>query len=307
MPKTIIQSKNEMTEGLFGQVLLFLFEVVPILEKENVDVSTLFWEVSTTNYGDIFPKVLEFRADLSKDGPSAFHNVRGLFDLRRQIPQYVLGDDFERLHQLFFKYFRIPDALELQACSYHLDGFLGLHFRGTDKTTDSGMNAPISRSEFYVIVDAYLRCNPPVRGIFLATDEKEILLHFLENYPGIPLLSSRNFSESLFWKGASDVEKNAREAMVDMLCLSKCETVLKISSALSSFSKLINPKVKMYRINALKMFTDIPYFPDAYIPLLPLREEYGEECNALLARLQAPEWRNWYGDRFNNFFINIKR
>jgi Nodulation protein Z (NodZ) len=291
-----------MTEGLFGQVILFIFEIIPILEKEGIDISTLHWDISTTNYGSIFPNVLEYRAEKSKDGPSAFQNIRNLFDVRRQVPQYVLGDDFERLNQLFFKYFRIPDALEQLANSYQLDGFLGLHFRGTDKTTDSGMNAPISTANFYTIVDSYIRCNGITR-IFLATDENTVLTYFKEKYPDILFLSSRDFSQPLYWKGQADVEKNARDAMVDMLCLSKCDTVIKVSSALSSFAKLLNPSLKIYRVNALKMFTDIPYFPDAYIPLLTPREEFGEECNELLNRLQELEWRKSHGHLFTPFFI----
>ena len=34
----IIQSINNLTEGLFGQIILYIFEILPILEKKNIDI-----------------------------------------------------------------------------------------------------------------------------------------------------------------------------------------------------------------------------------------------------------------------------
>jgi hypothetical protein len=108
----------------------------------------------------------------------------------------------------------------------------------------------------------------------------------------------------LFWRNNDNPILNAKMAMVDMLCLSNCKTVLKISSALSSFSKIINPSLNIYRINALKFIPDprrVPYFPDAYIPLLPLNEKYTQECNDLLTQLQQDDWSIQYPNVRNYF------
>jgi hypothetical protein len=98
-----------------------------------------------------------------------------------------------------------------------------------------------------------------------------------------------------------------------MLCLSKCNTVLKTSSALSSFAKIINPDLKIYRINSLK-FTptpkNVPYFPDAYIPLLPTHEKYTDECNQLIQQVQCDDWSVQYPNIYNifrNFDIKIRK
>jgi hypothetical protein len=50
----------------------------------------------------------------------------------------------------------------------------------------------------------------------------------------------------------------------------------------------------MYRINAFlytinDIYTDNPYFPDSYIPLLECNENYSAECNELLIQKQAEE------------------
>src|SRR6185436_2872679 len=63
--------------------------------------------------------------------------------------------------------------------------------------------------------------------------------------------------------------------------------VLKCSSALSGFAKVLNPSLECYRVAACKMFSDIPYFPDAYVPRLALRDP---AASAILARQFEGDW-----------------
>jgi hypothetical protein len=282
-----IIDKNKMTEGLFGQVILYIFEILPILEQQNIDISKIKWDVCTTNYGNIFPNILQYNSEFINS-----EEIKDRIELdyiRSAFPQYTLGDDFNRLNRLFFKYFSIPKELDDIAESYHLNNCLGIHFRGTDKTSDIYMNHPISIDEFYIIMDSYLKNNTHLTNIFIATDEKNVVEYLKNKYSYITFITSRNFDKNLFWRN-NDVISNGQEAMIDMLCLSKCKTVLKVSSALSAFSKLINPKLNIFRLNASKMFADIPYFPDAYIPLLEKNENYTEECNKILDKIQQHEW-----------------
>src|SRR3979411_1783507 len=55
--------------------------------------------------------------------------------------------------------------------------------------------------------------------------------------------------------------------MLDCVFLSRCGAVLLTQSALSAFSKLINPDLEIYRVAASKLFHNTPYFPVAYIPV----------------------------------------
>jgi hypothetical protein len=116
------------------------------------------------------------------------------------------------------------------------------------------------------------------------------------------IITSRNFkSKNLYWRNNPDILQNGKEAMIDMLCLSKCKMVLKTSSALSSFSKIINPDLKIYRVNACKMFADIPYFPDAYIPLLEKNTRYHDYANTVLEKVQKEDWSFSHKNRFYGF------
>jgi len=297
-----------MTEGLFGMVLLFIFEVLPILETNNIDISELKWDICTTNYGEIFPNLLEYNSEYIN--PNNINRKIKLYNLRTMFPQYTLGDDFNKLNKLFFKYFKIPKKIEeiSEEISeyYNLSNFLGIHFRGTDKTTDINMNNPISKNEFYIILDSFLNSNSSIHNIFIATDETDIFFYLKNKYNHINFLTSRNFNKNLFWRNNDDILRNGTEAMVDMLCLSKCKIVLKVSSALSAFSKVINPDLNVYRLNALKMYTDIPYFPDAYIPLFEKNDNYTEECNKIISKIQQDDWTKTHKQMFNNFYYQLR-
>jgi len=294
-----IISNNEMTEGLFGQVILFIFEILPILENKNIDISSLNWDISTLNYGAIFPNILKYNADLVLEQKKML--VVELKNIRFLNTQYILGDDFNKLHKLFFKYFTIPDELMKIADDLDLQNFLGIHFRGTDKTIDNKMNTPITKNDFFIILNEYIKKNN-IKNIFLASDENDIIEILKNKYPNIILKSSRDFKGNLFWKYNQDKQLNAKYAMIDMLCLSKCKEVLKVSSSLSSFAKIINPNLKIFRLNALKMFAPIPYFPDAYIPLLNKNPEYSKEYNNTIEKVQLNDWSKKYNKQFNNFY-----
>jgi hypothetical protein len=311
MSKVLIYSENKLNEGLFGEIFLWIFEILPILENNNLDVNNLFWYVRTKSYGSIFPEILDY-VNNDKNFEQPMNNVIDFFELRNLTPQYVLGDNFSDLNKLFFKYFKIPKQLNDVAASLNLKEYLGLHFRGTDKTIDTNFNTPVSKEIFYTIVDSYISANN-IKNIFIASDENDVFDYFVNKYTKINFKSSRDFKGNLFWRNNENPLVNAKMAMLDMLCLSNCNTVLKISSALSSFSKVVNPSLNIYRINALKFIPDpkhIPYFPDAYIPLLPTNAKYTQECNDLLTEIQRDDWSIQHPNIykfFNNFDLKIRK
>lgn len=299
-----ISSINEMTEGLFGEVILFICEILPILELSNIDINNLKWDIATINYGNIFPSILEYNSEYVN--PDTIKNKKQLFYYRSLKPQYALGDDFTNLNKLFFKYFKIPDRIQEYVNNINLDNCLGIHFRGTDKTNDIYMNTMITIQDFMIIIDSYLQANTHITKIFLATDENIVYEYLKTTYKHIEIITSRNLNQNLFWRHNQDIYRNAFEAMVDMLCLSKCKIVLKVSSALSAFSKVINPNLEIYRLNATIMCGDIPYFADSYIPLLKTNKEYSDKCNEILEKIQINDWSYKHKDQFNNFYFKVR-
>jgi hypothetical protein len=79
-------------------------------------------------------------------------------------------------------------------------------------------------------------------------------------------------------------------ALLDCLLLSRCRYLLKCQSALSGFSKVLNPRLEAYRLSANKLPSwswGNPYFPDAYLPKLTSKNP---ECQKILDDLFTDDW-----------------
>ena len=299
MKNIIVRSKDTIIAGLFGCVLNYIFRTLPLFEEQNIDKRNIYWDISTIHYGDIFPNILEYENinnyETIKDDENT--EILDLIDITVDPPsdakKYYLGNDFVGLNKLFFKYFTIPQDIMNVLKTYDLTNYLGVHYRGTDKLTDTEMNDPVSIDEFKIIIDSYIIAHN-ITHIFLSTDEGTLFDYLTKKYANITITTTRNMSRDLFWQTPDNYMNNAREAMIDMLCLSKCNTIIKTSSALSAYAKVINPNINIYRINASiytmdDIYTDNPYFPDSYIPLLECNEKYSTECNKLLRKKQEQE------------------
>jgi hypothetical protein len=284
-----------MIGGLFGCVISYILKALPFVEEKNIDKKNIFWDISTIHYGNIFPNILEYENmndyEFIKDYEST--EILDLVDVSIDPPshekKYHLGNDFIGLNKLFFKYFKIPQDIENVLKTYDLTNYLGVHYRGTNKLTDTETNDPVSIDEFKIIIDSYIIAHN-ITHVFLSTDEGELLNYLTNKHSHVTILIARHLNRDLFWKNPDNYITNGREAMIDMLCLSRCNTIIKTSSALSAYAKIINPNINIYRINAcIYMDTDPPYFPDSYIPLLECNEKYSVECNEIIRKKQEDE------------------
>ena len=64
--------------------------------------------------------------------------------------------------------------------------------------------------------------------------------------------------------------------------------VLLNSSALSAFGKILNPDLEIYRCAASMRFTDVPYFPVAFIPVYVSDSPL---VRSVMSRTMANDWR----------------
>jgi hypothetical protein len=202
-------------------------------------------------------------------------------------------------------YFSIPSSAVLKAKQIgDLSNALGIHYRGTDKQIALHDTNPISAGELLSIIEDYLENHESVSTVFIATDE-----------PGfVPLARSRlradviNLGEVSYHKAAAtreQIRERSERALIDCLALSMCRCVLLNSSALSAFAKILNPELDIYRLCASKMFTDIPYFPVAYIPKYSTASR---KIQALIDRLMSGDWTAHPGaEGFKKKFAYIPR
>lgn len=299
----ITTSPSFLTEGLFGQVFLHVFETLPKLYQSQIFPD---WHITSLKYGMepdflIIPGIL----DLNYEVKNVETQDIDLTNLREHSIS-VLGNQWEDLHNLWNAYFRIPTRIVKQADEFgDLSNTLGLHYRGTDKNQDFGHTNPVSHKDFLILINDFINNHKNIDSIFIASDDNPIKQLVRENFKGKRII---NTGEVSFWKTSEKANKKTKgdHALLDSLLLSKCKYLLKNQSALSAFAKIFNPKLNAYRISASKLFTDIPYFPDAYIPQLASEDPV---CKSILKRLLKDDWtqnQNAIG-KFGKPFYTMER
>ena len=274
---------HQLTEGLFGQVLIRCLVVTPYFKKHALRP---LWQVLSPNYGpppdfDIFPEVLDLAYEPDRsDRPNP---VLSLEELKDEIghPTYSFHDDFQLANALFFEHFAFPKSvvatarqLSLQFANNHV---LGLHYRGTDKNRDPAESNSVSQQLFLRAVRDFLQEHPTVDMLFVASDEASFVAE-AQTVFDLPVISFQQIRskqghlDRLLGKDIEPLHKGhhksqnvhmAHNAIVDALVMAECNYLLKSQSALSAWAKIFNPEIEAYRLSACKN----DWFPDAFIPL----------------------------------------
>jgi hypothetical protein len=284
LPLCIFSPAGDSREGLFGQVFYHTFRILPYLYQKGIFPS---WEIRSTQYG-VPPDFITIPGalDIAYTAPQAPFRRVSLREIRRR-HEKILGNDWAELSRIWCAYFRIPDRIQRTADQLVPRGrVLGLHFRGNDKYTSLDTN-PISQESFLTLVHEFLTSAPPFDVIFAATDE----FTFVDKLRAAVTLPVVNLGEVGFHKAPAQViplkEKTDR-AVLDCVLLSRCSCVIATCSALSSFTKVLNPQIEIYRTSASKLFeANMPYFPVAYIPILPVSTR---KSRAILKATLVSDW-----------------
>jgi hypothetical protein len=170
---------------------------------------------------------------------------------------------FADANRLWNKYFEFSDDVLKSTPQFEGPNTLGLHYRGTDKNIQYNEANAITQEEFIEIVLDFLVHNKDIKYIYCCSDEQSFVKNLravlprnigvieyireqtVENVALHRLTASDQFDKQLKY----DLTLSA---FVDMLALSRCSIVLKTNSALSAFSKIINPDLQVYTANAMK-------------------------------------------------------
>lgn len=285
-PWRITTSTDDLEEGLFGQVLLWTFELLPWLDARGMQPA---WDIRSRHYGDepdcrVLPGVF----DLAYPDPALDEaGCRGVSLLALRVGTVSrLGNDWPALHALWHRYFRLPARTIAQADAVALpEGrCLGLHYRGTDKNLALQDTNPVGIQDMLDLAADFLRSRPAIDTLFIATDEQAFAAAARARFAGLHVVYLGDVS---FHKAAGGGAARADRALLDCVLLSRCAHVLKCSSALSGFAKVLNPALDIWRVAACKQFMDVPYFPDAYIPRLQSEDP---RLRAVLSRHFEGDW-----------------
>lgn len=280
-------ASGQLQEGLFGQVFLWVFELLPYLEREGIFPE---WAIRSTLYGApedflVIPGLLE----INYDAVAEQNQDVNLLDLRAR-HVVTLGNDWDYIRQLWHKYFRWPARVIRRADEFPpLNRALGIHYRGTDKNKSRVETNYVSPEDFLALVQDFCTSHPDIETIYVASDENGFIEKVRDQHLSVRIFSS---GAGTHHKAAAVQNNFAKgdHALLDCLLLSRCRYLLKCQSALSGFAKILNPQLEAYRVSANKLAPwsyGNPYFPDAFLPKLTSRDP---ECQNILARLLAGDW-----------------
>ena len=258
-----------MRYGLFGNVILYVFRILPYLESRDIFPQ---WAIGAELYGaDPDRIIIPGLFDLAYTPPEIVAEDIALENLYKWRQSY-LGSDFEALSRLWKRYFTVPARIEAAADEVGpLGETLGVHYRGNEKLTSTWDSNFISPDEFLDVVADFLAQRPQIRSVLIATDDmgfKERATARLDR-PVIAREPGRFLFEE---KSSAERTAEADKALLDCVLLSRCQVVMSTSSALSAFAKVLRPALEIYRTAASKLFEDAPYFPVAYIPVYRPKE-----------------------------------
>jgi hypothetical protein len=249
---------NESEEGLFGSSLNWINSRLPYLYKNKIYPH---WDIRNVNHGNpsdqdrITPHIIKPKKQTTNSDTRV-----DLLSIERY--QYT---NFKEANFYFNEYFEFcPSITDQLDIDFIPEKCLGIHFRGTDKLTNNKDCKIINLTAFLLKLESFLkdRCFESVFVISDEADSKQTIISFVKNL-GVTVLSTHlppHFHKTL----ASNPDKLSitKNSILEMLLLSKCGCVIKSHSAFSSWAKIINPSLEMYRVNECKN----NWFPDHYLP-----------------------------------------
>jgi hypothetical protein len=282
MPPLICAAPKTLNDELFGGILLPVLELLPHLHARQIYPA---WNVPSILYGrspdyTVIPGLI----DLSYATPTTQRRVDMAWLRDRHAA--VLGSDWQALHRLWQAYFSIPRRyLERLQPLGNLSQTLGVHYSGN--TISVGWNGhPITPVDFLRVVQDFLRTRPQLRQLFVATDDQNFL-DFVKQYCRLPVVSLPVGVDYFSQRTDEARWQEAELAIVKVVALSQCGAVLNTSSALTAFSKVLNPDLDIYRCGASRMEADAPTFPIAYVPVHTSNDP---QMQALIDRMMQGDW-----------------
>ena len=162
------------------------------------------------------------------------------------------------LLKFFKKYIKIKDIYLRQASSFVNKNFknkkvLAVHWRGTDHKILPNHPMPPTKDQIFLIVDKLIK-NKKFDKIFLITEEKNNFDLFLERYENLVCFyksfRTNNRKEFDNHKRKNHKFNLAKESLIEVLILSKLNTLVCSKSNISEVAVLIsNKKFKIHEID----------------------------------------------------------
>lgn len=147
-------------------------------------------------------------------------------------------------------------------CNFENKKVLGIHYRGTDKIEEAPF---VSYNKTFSIISKCLELNPDISKIFITTDNMDFIEFMKSSYLSDLICyhdDSYRSNDGIAIHKKNDLNKSDinKDAIINMLILSKCSFIIKSASFLSSLSILFNPTIPYVMLN--KPYDKRLFFPE---------------------------------------------
>lgn len=285
------------------------FEVLDdIIEINYIPNATLetFSSNGTTDIGKIL-----------NDYCGSYHIIRNDCDINNY---HSFMNNFKLANKYFNKYFKINNSVNSHVDDYALNfnNTLGVCYQKPSKTRNNYYKK-VNDDDFIKIIN-YIVAKEKYISIFISSDDNTFNDKLISAFPQIKVIKTKkpiyddleivhayniindictkikrekNFNMKVKYEMELKNKSHENNKLVlynlsDAILLSKCNYVITTTSILSSFSKIINPDLKIYRINACYY----PYFPIAYIDLYDHSKVDDDDIKNILLNLAKGEISN---------------
>lgn len=184
-----------------------------------------------------------------------YTSIRDTSDLKwenfdKQLRLYMANDLFNKYLGINPKIIEEVDAFTNQW--FAGNRILGVHYRGTDKTTEA---PAVTYEELLHDVRTVLSDNPKLNRIFFSSDDVQAIQYLVNSNLSIPVVYREDAIRSdtgnqIHLKQEHSKVIINRDAIVNCLILSRCDHLLKTASLLSDCSVIFNPNLQVSVINA---------------------------------------------------------
>ena len=238
-----------------------------------------FEPVAGLTYADVEAKVADHNDPLTSDDLITLsvqelwrihdHEPESIFPYPHGIYNDVVDCDAEwyqrqrwKAHQIIQRFVRVKPRILAKVDAFEREQFadarvLGIHMRGTDKGTayaPPALMRIVKPREYFRHIDAYTKQHGPCK-IFVATDQQQFLDRMTARY-GDRILSYQatrtRGMRNLFELNDGNNYRKGEEVLIDCLLLSRCEFLLKCTSAVGEFAMYFIPNLACIDLNYLK-------------------------------------------------------
>lgn len=235
--------------GLGARIVKTLELLLYCDERGLVPVMQYGYREKGNSHPDYFGELFQYKQPPADAANIQFTAVRDLDELGWD---YNVKMSLKIARPLFDKYLSFNPEVLAEVDSFVRENFgtdkvLGVHYRGTDKAGEAHL---VAKEQLLVFIKDILKERPQLQKVFVSTDDQKILQYLIESDIPVPVIfrqdAVRSDDGDQFHR-KKEISKSVvnRDAIVNMLLLSRCSFLLKTASILSDCSVIFNPSLEI--------------------------------------------------------------